>query len=1036
MIRNSKFLTKAVILMLITALILPTIAFANFPHGTLRGDGFIVTDPVDNTYTGRPQASRLINQIQFTDLPSDARTQDAIIRGAALEIFRPDTRQFRPNALVTNEEAIVYALRAAGLSEQARTTGQTELDRLPQGSPLGMVWSFGYLHLAQNIGMISDAELNEAITGALVTQDDAPPGGALVDLQPTFDRTAPAAREDIAFWLVSALENAQQDIFAGTAAGLGIQNFTDWNDITPSRAPAIETLMRHRIMSGQSDTVFAPQGNVSRQHYALLIRNLDRLLYGFMDLERHTGTVAQLGDEQFNATNTAQMWRNIWVRREDGQVDQLIFGTTETSSPQDGPLDAIVLRNGEVGGLNILQEGDIIEYLVHPEDGTVWYVQVTGGAELQVFRSRLQRINIEDRTVTFMEGFLEVFTFQVAQGLFGYDDNGQPFIRISNQLFPLDRIPMGSLFDIYLVGNIVTDLIFVGDDVIVPEIRGIVIDNNPFLGSITILDENRFERSFSYIPGHLRVQRREFFDDRSVIGGIHQMFPSPNHRDAEMEDVIAGDIVVFRVAEDDPNRIIAISAAENTSTRYGRIAQFRDHGGHFDMLMEFGNGQTAWFTLIDGVLVLQDGRPTNANQIQLGDWARVVVNQAVIAPGVMIESVREIALDGGGHHINEIVMGTLSGFNASQNQLTIRNAQTLGAAGWSNHRQLDNFNIGGNNVEYFFDGRQVTLAYMNRHLQRSDATVYLVTENNFAGERVRMVSVRSGRNELLQPDTVLAAANNRLTLLENDAQVVTDAGTITVRNGRLVDHSHVFPADWARVSLNGLNTAAVVDIGMAPATSGVQIARGRVSQVWPHQSFRVSTMSIFDGLNWNFTPINREFTIDHDTLFLNESGVGSINNFIHYGDNSVIAPSNNVYTVVIDGGRVSRVIDAPFTEPIPQIATAPGHLTVRGIITGFGGGGGGDDDDEEGGGGNVSTVQLRDVMVFNGRTGQWSVISNTNATASVTLHPNTIIVDRDQIISGRNLRVGQQIKALSNQQRPATITPGFSADVYIVLVES
>ena len=1016
-----RIIARGTALVLAAAIMLPGAVFANFPHGTLRGDGFAQTDEVQNTYTGRPQASRLIDQIQFTDLPGDPAVQDAIIRGAALEVFRPATRQFRPNAAVTNEEAIAYALRAAGLSQQAMTRGQDEAAGLPEGSELGQIWSFGYLHEAYRIGMLTEAERDSALIGALAVLDDEAPEGEFLPLGPLFDRTAPAYRENIAAWLVAAMEYADSDTFEGTGVGLGVHNFTDWNSISANRVASVETLLRTRVIEGNTDTTFGPTSNVTRQEMAQIIRNLDRLHYNSLGLERIVGTVALLADEQFNETNAGRVWRHVYVRRADGTVDMLQFQNDASSSPQDVPLDAVVLRNGEVGGLTTLQVGDIIEYLVHTEDETVWYVQVTGGAELQVFRGRLEAINMEEGRMTFRDGPTSIYTFPMVDGLFGIRDDGIPFIRFSNELFPAQDLPRGTYYDVYLVGNVITDLIFVGDPEVTPEIRGIVIDNNPFLGSITILDQNRMERSFTYVPGQLRVQRRRFFDDRSMIGGIHQMFPAPNMRETEMDSVIAGDIVVFIVDDADPYRIIQISAAENTTTRYGRILQFRDHGGYYDMLLELNNGQTAWFTFVDGILILSHGRPVHANQIQVGDWARLIVNQASIAPGVMIESVQEVAIDGGGHHISNVVMGYLSGFDAAQNRLTIQHARTLSPAGWSNNQQLATFDLGGmaNNgqAEFFNDGRQVTLAEMNRMLQRSDATVYIALENHFAGERVRMVSARSGRHELLQPDTVLTASNNSFMLLDNDGTITADPGTIVVRNGRLIDASNISPQDWAWVSLNGMNTAAVVDIGTPPVTSGVQIARARVSQVFPHQSFRVETMSIFDGFNWNFTPIAREFTIDPHTIFIGEGGVDTIDNFLGFGDDSVI---NDVFNVVIDGGRVSRVIDAPFTEPIPALADAPGHLTVRGIIYAIEGG----------------VVSLRDVTVFNGRSGTWGIISTTNATGTITIPVNSIIVDRNEVVGTNRLQVGQQIMALSNEQRPATVTPGFEAEAFIVLVES
>jgi hypothetical protein len=240
-----------------------------------------------------------------------------------------------------------------------------------------------------------------------------------------------------------------------------------------------------------------------------------------------------------------------------------------------------------------------------------------------------------------------------------------------------------------------------------------------------------------------------------------------------------------------------------------------------------------------------------------------------------------------------------------------------------------------------------------------------------------------------------------------------------VRNGRLVNNTHVFAPDWAHVSLNGGNTAAVVNITPMPTTTGVQIIRGRVSRVDMWNTFRITDwgIRIFEGVRWGYAPIAREFTVDTDTIFIDDGGVVSMDNFFVFGDESVI---DREFNIVVDGSRAVRIIDAPFTSPIGDQAGSYGHLTVRGIIYEISG----------------DTISLRDMTVFNGRTGGWSVFHPTNNTGSVTAAANTIIIDRDQLIATNGLRVGMQIMALSAYSRAeAELAPGLSADAYIILVE-
>ncbi|MCL2387038.1 MAG: S-layer homology domain-containing protein [Defluviitaleaceae bacterium] len=1031
---------RAVCFTLALIIMVPVMAFGDYSNGA-NADGLILTDPVDNTYIGRPHASTLIEQLQFTDLPANPAHQDAIIRAGARLIMRPDGRQFNPNAPITNEEALIYVLRLTELDEgelgeTAMALGIRLADDLPPNTPLDMVLSLGYLELAAIAGLISEDDVSSARGSVAMlinlpdadaeADEDAPP---LPIIPTAFDRTANATREDVARWLFGALQRAHSDVSAPITR-VSLQSFSDWQSISPEAAAGVEFLVRNNIMNGQTSAVFGPTGTVTRLEMAQIARTLegwgchdddcDFILRGH---ERRVGTVADITNEHSIMAGGGTTWRYVHIRRDNGNAEQLRFTYVGGTSTQAGALDAVVLRNGVVAGLNSLQPGDAIEYIVHPEEGTVWYVNVTSQTQTQTFRGRLEIINMDEGTMTFRNLEDTIFTFPMSAGLHGTGHDGVPFIRFpGNELRPAASLPRGSFYDVTLVGNVITALEFVGDPVVIPENRGLVIENNPFVGYITILDANRNEISFTYNPAQLRVQRRQFFDMRDTIGGLHEMFPSvrPHPREADMSDVIAGDIVVFRTANDDPFRIIELSAAENTTTRYGRILEIRDQGGYFDMLMEFENGQTTWYTFVYGILVMENGRPVSPNRIQLGDWARITVNQAFLAPGVMMESIRDISLDTGGHHINSIVTGQLSGFNPSQNLLQVRNARELTPAGWSNNRPMASFDISGPNVRYYFNGRPVTLAHVNRYLQRSDATVYMAIENHFAGERAVMVSFRTGRDELVRAGTILGSTNNSFQMLEAYGSINTDDGTIVVRNGRLVEQQHIYAPDWARVSLNGPSTAAVVNITPPPSTAGVQIVRGRVAQVWPFDSFRVETVSLFDGFRWNFTPVSRQFTIDHDTIFINEGGVTSIDSFLGFTDDSVIG---DVFNIVVEGGRAVRVIDAPFTEPIPPIASAPGHLTVRGIIYATDG----------------TNLSLRDMTVYNPNTGEWSRFSNINPTGVVNTFANTVIVDRDQVIPASRLQVGQQIIAFTPTRLDddgLTIEPGFTADAYIVLVEN
>ncbi|MCL2015684.1 MAG: S-layer homology domain-containing protein [Defluviitaleaceae bacterium] len=981
---------------------------------TNHTDDFIFSDPVYNIYVGRQEAAYLIGNLNFADLPAGAAAQDAIIRSGVYNFFSGNAPTFRPNDALTRQEALSFVLRMAGQEAAAQAAGAAE-DVLPAGASAQDVEFMGFMALARNMGLITP----EQFTAAFAPPPDPaaePPVVVDPEADPpiVFDRFSPTTREEFADWLVQAVvsQNAAAFLQPQTLQQALLQSvygFNDWNSISAERIQSVDLLARNGVMVGDG-TNFRPLDNITRMEAAWAGRALDTIFHSFTGLQRLHGTVGAIVDAQAITDHTAELWREIRVRRNDGAIDILRFTTQLGGSPQVGTQDAVVLKNGVVGGLALLDVGDSIEYIVHPPTGTVFYVVVTGDLQRRQAMGRLQIINPLNGTATFLDETGRAHTYALAQGMFR--DDGTPLgpeVRLGTTWQPLATMPYGSLFSINLTNNLITEMQFLGNFVIQPETWGIVIENNPFLGYLTIFDAQGIERTFNYNAGEIQVQKTEHYDMRNTIGGIHALFPNMrnNPRATTMDSIEPGNVVSFRTDPADPSMITALSATTNYTTRYGRIVDFRTEGNMHNFLMEFENGRTAWFSMPNSVMVRQDARPINAAQIQSGDWARLLINQATLAPGQIMESVVSMELEGGNaRHINNIVRGQLTNIDIIQNQLILQNAQELGQTGWSNHRQIAHFSLTGQ-IDYFFNGRPVTLAYVNQFLRRSSAEAYIALENSFGGESVRMVSFRDGRDELLNPDTVVGIdGNGGFHVLSNDGAIRTDDGTIVRRNGRLVTGSQIMPWDHAVVSLNGQNNAAVVDISPAPSYSGVQIARGRVQSVDQGNSFRVQSMALFDGLEWHFTPIEREFTIDHNTLFINADGLFDINDFIDFTEDSVV---DQVFNVIIDGSRAARVIDAPYATQ-----------AIRGIIYAT--------DD--------GAISLRDVHVRNAVTGVWSLISNVNATATVAipLQDNVIIVDRDQVIHASNLQIGQQIRVMVPPPLP-TATAGMEVDGYIILVE-
>ena len=510
-----------------------------------------------------------------------------------------------------------------------------------------------------------------------------------------------------------------------------------------------------------------------------------------------------------------------------------------------------------------------------------------------------------------------------------------------------------------------------------------------------------------YYENEMAVERISHWDV-AAPNYLSQLFPSFtwNPNATTIDRVVPGDIVFIRPDPNDSSVISMISAASNYIMRYGRVSGIARHDGYTSLVFEFENGQTTRFDIADRVLITREGRRLHSNAIQIGDWARVLVNEAIIAPGHTISSVIEMTIEGGNRHISNIVRGNLSSVNPTQNRIVIEHSQTLGQVGWLGFADISTFNIANTAIEFYHNDQRITREQAMRQFARSNATVYIALENHFAGEQVRMVVFRTDREERLPVNTVIHTdGRGGFQLAGQMGTISTDAGTIVRRHGRLVSGMDIFPSDHVNVVLNGAGRAAIVDIFHRPDTSALQIMRARVGTVSEGQGFSVLSMSQLFGHEWVFSPIQREFTIDTRTVFL-PAGDLTFETFRGFTEDSVI---DQVFTVITDGARASHVITQYFAN-----RAARGTIYHIDVASG--------------------NIYLRDASIQDPANNRWDVISITNNTMVINVGSDAVIGRNNAVVHLRDLQIGDQVLVMTDFI-PAARTPGMAIDGRIVLVD-
>lgn len=960
-------------------------------------DNSILVDPVANTYMGSADGPTLIRNVSFSDVAAGHWAKEPITRAGALGLIRGDGGAFRPDGTVSNEEALAILVRFLGREQAALDAGVTLQDTYPEGTNSRALWSLGYLQVAQNRGLITADEFADADT----------PDQSALNPQRSFMRQYPATRERVAQWVSLALTDANSSYTPPTEY-VRVKNFTDWAQIDVTRIRHVEGLVVNNIMQGTSATAFSPKGNITRAQFAQVLRNIDDIYYNVKNWEKKNGTVAALVDNRAVTTGSGTITRSVYIRTADGKAD-VIKLEIDQNTLNTLTYDAVVC-GGTVAGLSSLAEGDEIEYIVDKEADAagqkrVRYVWKRAGYTESKVTGKLDSVDTDKNQITITDDAGRKTTYTLAQGLL-HTDGGVTSLVLDG-ITPQDvkKLQYGSSFELTISNNIVKMVKFVGTEVLENEIGGVVVENNVALGYITIFASDRTIVSKQYFESDMRVKKVEYYQKSDEFGYIAQMFPSFRYNPVEttIDKIEPGDVVFLRLDKNDPNVITDISASTNYVARYGRIVRIDTSAPVNAVLLESENKQTAWYDLVDGIAITKEGRMTNAYNLQTGDWVRLLLNQAIMEPGYYIESVKAMVIEGDAHYITKLVKGQLGGLDEIQARVSLSNYQELTKTGWTNYQELARLDISGRDTEIYMDGNRISLEYALAFLKRGGAEAYVALENNFGGERVRKITFRAGRDDALKPDTVANTTGNAFLLSNGFDNIYHDAGTIVVRNGRLVDGGAIMVPDYAQVAVNGENRAAVVSIEEGPDVSAPLIVRGRIQSVDQGKSFTVSSFSALSGTSWSPTPIQRVFTVDYNTKFYTSGGWADINTLIGYGADSAV---NRVYTVLTDGSRAEWVFEMPYVT-----------RAVRGTVY-----------ENDG-----TTIRLRNASTYNSSTGRWTQLG-TAVTLDVTIPENGALIKSNKVADIRDVRAGDQLRVMTDTL-PADPATGTAVTGYLTFVE-
>jgi hypothetical protein len=438
-------------------------------------------------------------------------------------------------------------------------------------------------------------------------------------------------------------------------------------------------------------------------------------------------------------------------------------------------------------------------------------------------------------------------------------------------------------------------------------IKGIVEENNPDLGYITLFNEDGTGIKDSYQrPWLLRTYNYFNANDIEVF---------KDHIEGTINDVEVGDTVFIRLGEN--NKILSISAVNNYIARYGTVIS----KSSTSIAIEYDDEIQQVLELNDSVLVIEDGRLSEIGRLESGDRVKLILQ---ITDNYT--KIKEISIGTGSQQISNVYKGVISRVDLGLNRLILQNLQTFQRSSWRRVEQKGFTSVKlSEKCKIFFNDKPLELKKANNYLRHNE--VYIAVEETYGNEESAvLVSFRNQYDtEVLYDDVInrFTPGWSRFFINTIDESIGLEKGTIIVKDGKLVQRSNISANEKVYVVANrdyssGQYNAGVVYLKERYDGCSPQIYRGRIKHINDEKDFTLHSFSQLKGLRWEYSNISKTFNITYDTRILGENGVIGTQDFIGYGEQSFV---DNVVYVVADGINAILVSTAPY-----------GTINVRGEI--------------------------------------------------------------------------------------------------------
>lgn len=512
-------------------------------------------------------------------------------------------------------------------------------------------------------------------------------------------------------------------------------------------------------------------------------------------------------------------------------------------------------------------------------------------------------------------------------------------------------------------------------------ISGIVKENNLSLGYLTLyfedgsgsnpdlFDQLISTRNFTYSHDYITVKRDSFPSD------ISQIKP--------------GDKVFLKLDAD--GYIEELGAKSYYMPVYGIVHYIRFN----NLVIKRDNGTFISYN-ISSIPVYKNNRPCSANDIMAGDQVRLLVQADADNIDIACIDIEKVT-----RPIHGIYRGQAEFYNRFSSSLMVSRVQQFINGRWENAPVMG--------IQSFSYSKDYTVLPLRRY----SGTVYFVTRMDYDGKAKIVKSVFSqnqGYEFLLNDNLMNVGLNNNLYLKNTSAQVLYDENSIIVKDGRLVDISALNTLDPVMLSatkepfVNYYHTNVLVS--ESQKDSGINIYRGRISDIEPQRTITVESFARLDGVSWEFTNTPKTFDIDLYTSRLVEAN--GIGNFRDFGEEYI---QQTVYIVELDN-KILLLSTAPYADqPVAGRVKSIGYEADASADAPGADAGEGDSGDTEAEPLGQALV-LTEASIFSNSDYAWVESDDIE----INIPVNAIIIKDGKVGDFKSIKLGENIKVIRHSQ--------------------